>query len=103
MRSIYIKSVLIVLLIHPFSSVNAHDPAKHKQAGEKPKCEAMAGMDHTKSDMSDPVMQAMMKKCKSSEHDKALQAGAEHSDSEAIKAEVEADHHPENSTADYDD
>lgn len=41
----------------------AHDPAEHAKAGEAPNCESMKTMDHSKMDMNDPVMQAMMKKC----------------------------------------
>jgi hypothetical protein len=32
---------------------------------EKPDCAAMKNMDHSKMDMSDPMMQAMMKQCMS--------------------------------------
>lgn len=41
----------------------AHDPKLHKDSNEKPNCKAMQDMDHSKMDMDDPVMQAMMKKC----------------------------------------
>lgn len=41
----------------------AHDPAEHEKAAEAPDCEAMKTMDHSKMDMNDQVMQAMMKKC----------------------------------------
>lgn len=45
----------------------AHDPAEHaKEAAAKnapPDCAAMKNMDHSKMDMNDPVMKAMMAKC----------------------------------------
>lgn len=59
-------------------SVNAHDPSLHaKKAPAKADCSAYNEMleSGTKMDMSDPVMVAMMKKCKDkkaeSEHDNA--------------------------------
>ena len=47
------------------TSVLAHDPKEHAGETEKPKCSAMKNMDHSKMNMDDPVMQAMMKKCMS--------------------------------------
>ena len=44
---------------------HAHDPSLHKEKMEKPKCEAIKNIDHSKMDENDPVMLAMMKKCKS--------------------------------------
>ncbi len=44
-------------------SAQAHDPKEHMKNAEQPKCEKMKNMDHSKMDMNDPVMQAMMKKC----------------------------------------
>lgn len=41
----------------------AHDPKEHANPQEKPNCAAMKEMDHSKMDMSDPVMQAMMQQC----------------------------------------
>ncbi len=45
-------------------SVQAHEPSEHMEGDEKPKCSEMKDMDHSEMDMDDPVMQAMMKKCK---------------------------------------
>ena len=45
-------------------SVQAHEPSEHMEEAEKPKCSEMKDMDHAEMDMDDPVMQAMMKKCK---------------------------------------
>ena len=60
-----IQTITYVLLASFFamSSALAHDPALHTKKAEKPKCEAMKNMDHSKMDMNDPVMMAMMKKC----------------------------------------
>jgi hypothetical protein len=45
----------------------AHDPELHKKENaEKPKCEAMKNMDHSKMDMKNPILLAMMKQCESS-------------------------------------
>ncbi len=49
-----------LLMIAP---VFAHDPAEHAMTAEAPDCDAMKNMDHSKMDMNDPVMQALMKKC----------------------------------------
>jgi len=46
------------------TTVSAHSPEMHKnENAEKPNCEAVQGMDHSKMDMNDPIMQAMMKQC----------------------------------------
>ncbi len=55
---------LSTLFILATTTVNAHDPALHKKANaEKPNCEGMEGMDHSKMNMNDPIMQAMMTQC----------------------------------------
>lgn len=48
----------------------AHAPELHKENknAEKPKCEAMQDMDHSKMDMNDPITQAMMKQCMAENH-----------------------------------
>lgn len=47
----------------------AHSPELHKKDNaEKPHCEAMNTMDHGKMDVSDPIMQAMMKQCMTKNH-----------------------------------
>jgi len=51
-----------VLTILP-AFVLAHEEAEHAKSGEKPNCEAMRTMDHSKMKKDDPVMQAMMEKC----------------------------------------
>jgi hypothetical protein len=61
------KIAIYVLLASFFAVgfVHAHDPSLHKEKMEKPKCEAIKNIDHSKMDENDPVMLAMMKKCKS--------------------------------------
>lgn len=49
-------------------SAQAHDPKEHMKDAETPNCTAMKDMDHSKMDMNDPVMQAMMKKCMKDMH-----------------------------------
>lgn len=53
----FFVSILLV------TSVIAQDPSKHQVKKEKPKCEAMEEMDHSKMDPNNPVMLALMKKC----------------------------------------
>ncbi len=53
---------LLVTLGMAFGA-QAHDPKEHMKDAEKPDCKAMKDMDHSKMDMNDPVMQAMMKQC----------------------------------------
>ena len=49
-------------------SAQAHDPKEHMKESQAPDCAAMKDMDHSKMDMKDPVMQAMMKKCMKAMH-----------------------------------
>ena len=48
-------------------SAFAHDPAEHEKeaaaAKADPDCTAMKNRDHSKMDMNDPVMKAMMSRC----------------------------------------
>jgi len=55
--------------------VQAHDPALHMENAEKPKCGAMKNMDHSKMDANDPVMLALMKKCKNAAADSSSHEG----------------------------
>ena len=86
MQTIYLRSALILLMLAPLSVVNAHDPSKHAAQGEMPKCAAMSEMDHSKMDMNDPVMQAMMQKCKAGKHNEveaAEKMSPDHHDAKA--------------------
>ena len=50
------------------SATQAHDPSEHQGAAESPDCEKMKELDHSKMDMNDPVMQAMMEQCAKANH-----------------------------------
>ncbi len=60
------KTKLIVLTTALSVSIlaAAHDPKEHAKESEAPDCQTLASMDHEKMDMDDPVMQAMLTKCK---------------------------------------
>lgn len=49
-------------------SAQAHEPKEHMKEAQAPDCAAMKDMDHSKMDMKDPVMQAMMQKCMKAMH-----------------------------------
>lgn len=57
------NKLFIAFTLVAASGAQAHDPSQHKEKAEKADCAAMHGMDHSKMDPKDPVMQAMMKKC----------------------------------------
>jgi len=71
-----------LLMIAP---VFAHDPAEHTKTAEAPDCEAMKKMDHSKMDMDDPVMQALMKKCSAKSADNDPHKNMEGMDQEKMK------------------
>jgi hypothetical protein len=58
----------------------AHDPSEHTKDAESPNCAAIKNMDHSKMDMKDPVVQAIMKQCmKDGHHDENAESdGNEH-------------------------
>jgi len=61
--------VIALVVLGAAFSAQAHDPKEHMKNAEKPDCAAMKDMDHSKMDMKDPVVQAMMKKCMKAMHD----------------------------------
>ena len=63
MRSKFITMSIAISTLAFTLSAQAHDPKEHMNNAEKPDCAAMENMDHSKMDMNDPVMQAMMKLC----------------------------------------
>ena len=69
MKKVQIKTALIVMGMLVIGSAYAHDPSEHTGSAEKPKCEAMENMDQSKMNENDPVMLAMMKKCKTTHDD----------------------------------
>lgn len=75
------KTLILTLSALVFSlSVSAHDPSMHKQKeAKKADCTAFNKMQETgtKMDMNDPVMLAMMKKCK----DNKVEAQQDNADS----------------------
>ncbi|WP_028469931.1 hypothetical protein [Neptunomonas japonica] len=80
-------SVLVAVpaLILAFSA-QAHDEKEHMKTAESPDCAAMSGMDHSKMDMNDPVVMAMMTQCMST-----VEHGEEESDA-ASHAHSHSDH-----------
>ncbi len=67
MKNIQVTFCFLLVSLFSIASVHAHDPSEHTAKMEKPKCEAMKNMDHSKLDTKDPIMMAMMKKCMSEE------------------------------------
>ena len=63
MRSKFTTMSIAVSTLAFILSAQAHDPKEHMNNAEKPDCAAMENMDHSKMDMNDPLMQAMMKQC----------------------------------------
>lgn len=84
-------------LIVPFLTLavtaQAHDPALHKKTAEAPNCAAMKGMDHSKMNKDDPVMQAMMQKCMQQMHDEQADNSAQDSTGKSQKDEHGSDQH----------
>lgn len=65
------QALIIVITLNMTMVVQAHEQTKHTTTdNEKPNCDAMKSMDHSKMDMKDPVVQAMMKKCMNHDLDK---------------------------------
>ena len=73
----------------------AHDPKEHMKDAKNPNCAAMQDMDHSKMDMQDPVMQAMMKQCAPNMHHEESEndeAQADHNDDKKISDEKHSEH-----------
>ena len=97
MKTLNLNIALVALSFFTVSTASAHDPSKHQKSLEKPKCGAMAEMDHSKMDMDDPVMLAMMKKCQAS-HDSQIKESA----SEHHSVDLESDEGDESHSSDDD-
>lgn len=102
MSTKYFTSVITILTLGVAFSAQAHDPKEHMEDAEKPDCTAMKNMDHSKMDMNDPVMQAMMKKCMKDMKNMQQDNGQEISESDhddhkehAEDQENAEDQHPE--------
>ena len=93
MKNTQFNTLLFLAGIFFMGSIQAHDPSAHTNKMEKPRCEAMQNMDHSKMDANDPVMIAMMKKCMSEDQVESNQ-GEEpaHSDTDDDKKK-EMDQH----------
>lgn len=63
MKRKLLSPILVLAALGVAFSAQAHDPKEHMKDAENPNCVAMKDMDHSKMDMNDPVMQAMMKQC----------------------------------------
>lgn len=63
MKTFLLNSALILSSALMVAPSLAHDPAEHAKKAEAPDCDAMKKTDHSKMDINDPVMQAMMRKC----------------------------------------
>ena len=68
MKRKLLSPVLVLAALGVTFSAQAHDPKEHMKDAENPNCAAMKDMDHSKMDMNDPVMQAMMKQCNKEMH-----------------------------------
>ena len=90
-----LSPVLVLTALGVTFSAQAHDPKEHMKDAENPNCATMKDMDHSKMDMNDPVMQAMMKQCMNDMHHndaKKDQAQANHQDNEKISGEQHSEH-----------
>ena len=63
MKAKMIFSLLVTQVLLQAMTAQAHDPKEHMTDVKKPDCGMMGNMDHSKMDMNDPVMQAMMERC----------------------------------------
>lgn len=85
MKKINKTSIISASLMALSLSVSAHDPSMHAKKAEKADCTSYNKMmkSDKKMDMNDPVMMAMMKKCK--------KQAANHDQHEEKKADMKAD------------
>jgi hypothetical protein len=97
------RSKWITVILAPAALISvstwAHEPSEHMKTGEKADCSAMHDMDHSKMDMNDPVMQAMMQKCMHQNHGEAKggeKQNAEHSGNGRPPSNAKADEHSHN-------
>lgn len=81
-----IKTLNLLLAVPALTltlAVQAHDPKEHMASAETPDCAAMNTMDHSKMDMNDPIVMAMMQQCMST---------MKHSQNESEKGSHGQDH-----------
>ncbi|MEQ8289038.1 MAG: hypothetical protein RIB78_04875 [Gammaproteobacteria bacterium] len=81
MKQITLTTLVIIQSLLFAVTAQAHDPKEHMKDAQKPDCATMKNMDESKMDKNDPVMQAMMQKCKESmDHKDMKHDGMEHMD-----------------------
>tara|TARA_R110000823_G_scaffold41495_20_gene109393 strand:+ start:340 stop:636 length:297 start_codon:yes stop_codon:yes gene_type:complete len=68
MKTKHFTPIIALAALSVAFSVQAHDPKEHMKDAENPNCAAIKNMDHSKMDMNDPVMQAMMQQCMKDMH-----------------------------------
>ncbi len=95
MKITYFTPIIAVAALSVASLAQGHDPKEHMKDAESPNCAAMQDMDHSKMDMQDPVMQAMMKQCaQDMHHDESENDGTEddHHDDKKSSDESHSEH-----------
>ncbi len=75
MKTIIKQTIGFAMTLAVSITAFAHDPSMHTESNENPDCSAMKDMDHSNMDSSDPVMQAMMKKCMAALHGEQESSG----------------------------
>mgnify|MGYP000179811523 CR=1 FL=1 len=95
MNKKFYMSLIALPLVFSVMTVQAHSEAEHMENAEDPNCEAMKGMDHSKMNMSDPVMVAMMEQCKDkmNDHHPENNKSDSHGDEGKKKHSDQDDHH----------
>ncbi len=64
LKTIKNQILTFVLFLFFANFVHAHNPAEHSKQSDKPNCAAIKSMNQSKTDKNDPVLMAMMIKCK---------------------------------------
>jgi hypothetical protein len=94
MKSLLNPALIVSLTVFSVSASLAHDPSEHTNKAEKPDCKSINTRDKSTLDMTDPVVMAMMSKCKSS-HNK--NADDHHANGDQDKASEHGDKHSKGS------
>ncbi|MGY8869958.1 hypothetical protein [Neptunomonas sp.] len=63
MNNKQLSALLAIPALMMAFAVQAHSEKEHMEKAENPDCATMNAMDHSKMDMSDPVVMAMMQQC----------------------------------------
>jgi len=94
MKPSFTLTVMSLLVLGSASLAFAHDPSEHEKEMPKADCSKMKEMDHSKMDMKDPVVQAMMKQCHA-ESQKVSEMEEKPLEPEKKKAKKKHDHNQE--------